>query len=76
MKYLSVVYVAGGFFVSEGRKSYTVYSTDGIRHAYDSSYLLTTDGLTLAMERCDHLSKLNSNGVVTTCTFAMLVSAV
>ena len=57
IKESDIVYEAGIFWVLKTRDAYTVLKI-GVMSSYpDSSYAPTPDGLSIAIARCDYLSK-------------------
>lgn len=57
MRESDIVHQVGRFWVWRGRTQYTVFC-DGITHATsDSAYEKTSDGLSIAIARCDYLAK-------------------
>jgi len=51
-----IVHENGGYWVCRNESDYTVYKTGSTHSTADSSYPLTSDGLSIAIARCDYLA--------------------
>lgn len=57
MKEKDILHEFGKYWVCKTNDSYTVYKV-GVTHSTpDSSYVLNTDGLSIAIARCNYLHK-------------------
>ena len=58
-KECNIVFELGMTWVYRESKSYTVYINNLTHATSDSSYSLTNDGLSIAIERCKYLNRNN-----------------
>lgn len=57
IKEKDIVHYAGIYWVLNTGKTYTVYKTGETHSTADSAYPRTTDGLSLAIARCNYMAK-------------------
>jgi len=52
-----IIHENGDFWVLRGRNNYTVFRTGPTVSESDSAYAKTSDGLSIAVARCDYLAQ-------------------
>jgi hypothetical protein len=57
MKESDIVHEKGDYWVAKERTAYTVYKSGATHSVSDSSYSKDADGLSIAIVRCDYLTR-------------------